>query len=211
MKKLLSLLLLIVAASAAQAQTAPCPSGDTCGSGVTFTVTFQAPSAPSSVSPSTVVAGAGATLITLAPTSGNTFNSSMVILLCQQTPTACTTATALPTTLSGANLTATIPATALASSGTVLVYIAQPNSGHAANLNWTPGATDATHSAASSFNVKRAATLAGPYATIGTSAVPSFTDTALLAGANLCWAVSAVNSGGESANSSAVCATIPSP
>lgn len=150
---------LCLCALCVQAQSTPCPSGDTCSGSVTFTVTFQSPSSPASVAPSSVVAGAGATLITLAPTSGNTFNSSMVILLCQQTPAVCTSATQLTTTLSSGNLTATIPATTLASSGTIAVYIGQPNTAHAANLQWVPGSGGG---APSSYSVLRGAVSSGP-------------------------------------------------
>ena len=70
-------------------------------------------------------------------------------------------------------------------------------------LIWNPG----TGSPAS-YNVKRATTSGGTYATIGTSTAPTVTFTdSVTGGATYFYEVSAVNAGGESANSSFVSAT----
>jgi hypothetical protein len=121
------------------AQTPPCPTGKTCSGSVTFTVTFPNPSSPASVAPSSVVAGAAATTITLTAASGSTFNAQMVVEACSVTPTPCTTQTDLATTfVSASSITAVVPVALLANSGTLSLYISQPANAHATLLNWTP-------------------------------------------------------------------------
>ncbi|HEY1201618.1 MAG TPA: LamG-like jellyroll fold domain-containing protein, partial [Niastella sp.] len=63
-------------------------------------------------------------------------------------------------------------------------------------LSWTASA------GATSYNVKRANTLAGPYTTIATAGATSFTDSSAAGCATYFYTVSAGNSNGESANSS---------
>lgn len=60
---------------------------------------------------------------------------------------------------------------------------------------------------ATSYNVKRATASGGPYSTISSPATTSYTDSGLTNGTTYYYVVSAVNSGGESANSSQVSAT----
>ncbi|WP_158085257.1 LamG-like jellyroll fold domain-containing protein [Niastella vici] len=62
-------------------------------------------------------------------------------------------------------------------------------------LSWTAS------SGATSYNVKRAGTLAGPYTTIATAASANYTDTSAASCASYFYVVSASNSNGESANS----------
>ena len=71
------------------------------------------------------------------------------------------------------------------------------------SLSWTASTGSPT-----SYNVKRAATSGGTYTTIGTTTAPTvtYTDT-VTGGATYYYEVSAVNGGGESANSSYVSAT----
>jgi hypothetical protein len=64
-------------------------------------------------------------------------------------------------------------------------------------LSWTASAS------ATSYNVKRANTLAGPYTTIGTAGTAGYTDTSAAGCATYFYTVSASNSNGESANSAA--------
>jgi hypothetical protein len=71
-------------------------------------------------------------------------------------------------------------------------------------LNWTAS------SGAAHYNVKRATASGGPYATISSPSATSYTDTALTGGTTYYYVVSAVNSAGESANSSQVSGTPPS-
>lgn len=63
-------------------------------------------------------------------------------------------------------------------------------------LSWT------TSASATSYNVKRANSLAGPYTTIGTASTASYTDSSAAGCATYFYTVSAGNSNGESANSS---------
>jgi fibronectin type 3 domain-containing protein len=66
-------------------------------------------------------------------------------------------------------------------------------------------------SGATSYNVKRATTTGGPYTTISSPATTSYTDSAVSNSTAYYYVVSAVNSGGESANSSQVSATPVAP
>ncbi len=68
-------------------------------------------------------------------------------------------------------------------------------------LSWNPAA------GTTSYNVKRALTVGGPYATITSVANTSFADTAVTNGVTYFYVVSAVNAGGESADSASVSAT----
>lgn len=157
-RSLLLLGIIVLFASAAPAQTAPpCPVGKTCSGGVTFTVTFSNPTAPASVSPVQVVAGAAATTVTLTAASGSTFNNQMVVEACQATPTPCTTQTDLATTfVSATTITAVVPVALLSSSGTVSLYVSQPNNAHASILHWQPST-----SVVAGYNVYRSGTPGG--------------------------------------------------
>jgi fibronectin type 3 domain-containing protein len=64
---------------------------------------------------------------------------------------------------------------------------------------------------ATSYNVKRATTSGGPYATISSPMMTSFMDATAANGTKCFYVVSAVNSAGESANSSEVSATPAAP
>jgi hypothetical protein len=73
-------------------------------------------------------------------------------------------------------------------------------------LSATPGTTQVilswtAVSGATSYNVKRATVSGGPYTTVGSPTTTSFTDTGLTNGTTYYYVVSAVNAGGESANS----------
>ena len=69
------------------------------------------------------------------------------------------------------------------------------------------GLTWAASNGAMSYNIKRATTSGGPYTTVGSSFIPSYTNTGLENGATYFYVVSAVNSGGESTDSSETSAT----
>ncbi len=62
-------------------------------------------------------------------------------------------------------------------------------------------------SGATSYKVKRALVTGGPYTTIASPSSTSYTDSGLTNGTTYYYVVSAVNSGGESANSSQLSAT----
>jgi len=64
---------------------------------------------------------------------------------------------------------------------------------------------------ATSYNVKRATTSGGPYATVGSPTTTSFTNTGLVDGTKYFYVVAAVNTAGESANSAEVNATPAAP
>jgi hypothetical protein len=68
-------------------------------------------------------------------------------------------------------------------------------------LSWTAS------SGATSYNVKRSTTGGGPYAGIASPSAPSYTDTGLTNGTTYYYVISAVNSAGESANSTQASAT----
>jgi len=73
------------------------------------------------------------------------------------------------------------------------------------SLAWSPSA------GATSYNVKRSTSSGGPYTTIGSPTVTSYNDTTVINGTTYYYVVSAVNPGGESANSLEVSATPPLP
>jgi hypothetical protein len=85
-----------------------------------------------------------------------------------------------------------------------------------ANLTATSanGAVVLTWSAsagASSYNLKRSSTSGGPYSSITQTAGVTYTDRAIINGATYYYVVSAVNAGGESANSAEAMAILESP
>ena len=94
------------------------------------------------------------------------------------------------------------PVTPVASAPTGLVATATSSR---ITLSWnaTPGAM--------SYNLKRAITSAGPYATIAANvtAATNYLDLSVSAGTNYYYVVTAVNSGGESSNSAPAVAIIP--
>jgi hypothetical protein len=80
------------------------------------------------------------------------------------------------------------------------------------NVTATPGNGQVTlswsaSSGASSYNVKRSTTNGGPYTTIASPTTTGYTNTGLTNGTTYYYVVSAVNTSGESANSSQVSAT----
>jgi fibronectin type 3 domain-containing protein len=87
-------------------------------------------------------------------------------------------------------------------------------------LTATPGNTQVSlswvaSSGATSYNVKRSTVSGGPYTTVGSPGVTSFTNTGLTNGTTYFYVVTAVNASGESGNSSQVNATpqavVPAP
>ena len=68
-----------------------------------------------------------------------------------------------------------------------------------------------TASGATSYNVKRATVIGGPYTTVTNVTGTSFTDTGLTNGTTYYYVVSASNSGGESGNSTQASATPQAP
>lgn len=72
---------------------------------------------------------------------------------------------------------------------------ARVDTGSRVTLAWT-GGPDAT-----SYNVKRSTSASGPFSTIGTTTLLSYSDTGLTSGVAYYYVVSSVNANGESANS----------
>ena len=73
--------------------------------------------------------------------------------------------------------------------------------------NGQVGLSWSASSGATSYNVKRSTTSGGPYTTIASPTTTSYTNTGLTNGTTYYYVVSAVNTAGESANSSQVSAT----
>jgi arabinoxylan arabinofuranohydrolase len=112
-----------------------------------------------------------------------------------------------PITISNSSFTAIIqPSNVVTFAGTAIP--APPNgltatalSASQINLGWT------TSAGATSYNLKRATVSGGPYTTLTNCSATGFMDTGLAAGTPYYYAVSALNAGGESANSSQASAT----
>jgi fibronectin type 3 domain-containing protein len=80
------------------------------------------------------------------------------------------------------------------------------------NVTACPGNAQVTvsstaSSGATSYNVKRATTNGGPYTTVASPSSTTYTDTGLTNGTTYHYVVTAINSAGESANSSQASAT----
>jgi len=73
--------------------------------------------------------------------------------------------------------------------------LAAVGGGDKVTLNWSASAT------ATTYNVKRSTTAGGGYATIGTTASPTFNDTGVVNGTTYYYVVSATNAAGEGNNS----------
>ena len=86
-----------------------------------------------------------------------------------------------------------------------------PTGLHATAGNAQVGLTWGTSSGATSYNLKRSTTSGGPYTIIANTTSRSYTDTGLANGTTYYYVVSAVNGGGESANSSQVSARPQAP
>lgn len=77
---------------------------------------------------------------------------------------------------------------------------------HSVKLTWLPPTTG---DAPASYDIKRAPAASGPFTSIGTSTVPTFTDTNVVAGETWFYEAFSVNSAGESTPSNEVTAVIP--
>ena len=91
-------------------------------------------------------------------------------------------------------------ASAITAPATPTGLVATPGNAQVA-LTWS------STTGAATYNVKRSTTSGGPYSTIASPSGASYTDTGLSNGTTYYYVVSAVNTGGESANSSEASAT----
>lgn len=80
---------------------------------------------------------------------------------------------------------------------------------HKVALSWTPGPVVGSEVPATSFNVDRAATTAGPFALIGTSTTAAYTDLNVTGTSSYCYEVFGVAGGIVSPPSNTLCVTIP--
>jgi fibronectin type 3 domain-containing protein len=79
--------------------------------------------------------------------------------------------------------------------------------GHVVTLSWTASTTtDVT-----AYNIYVSGTSGGPYTRIGTTPLPQFMDLGGIAGTKYFYVVTAVDGNGESAFSSEVSVTLPTP
>ena len=88
---------------------------------------------------------------------------------------------------------------------------AAPTALTAASGNQQVGLTWVASSGATSYHVKRATTSGGPYTQLGSATVTGYTDAGLTNGTKYFYVVSALNTAGESANSSEASSTPTSP
>jgi hypothetical protein len=103
-----------------------------------------------------------------------------------------------PATAGASQNTAIFAVSGLAAALPVAVptgLLAVPGTNKTARLAWS-NSTGVAY-----FNIKRSTASGGPYAVVGTSADPAFTDTGLVNGVGYYYVVSAVGASGESANS----------
>jgi hypothetical protein len=81
---------------------------------------------------------------------------------------------------------------------------------HKITLTWATGATDSTHAPATSFNILRSTGFPGTFAQVGTSTMPTYTDSTVTAGQTVCYEVEGVANGMSSPVAAATaCFTIP--
>lgn len=207
MKKLLVAMVLFFGLGVEAKAQQPCPTGKVCSGSVTFTVSLPAPTTPAAVSPASVVAGAPATTITLTAVSGATFNNQMVVEACQLTPTVCTAATDLTTTfVDSGHLSAVIPVSMLASSGTIAIYISQPVNAHSVSLNWNESGTVA------GYNLYRSTVSGSGYVKINSTLITKMSaiDATVQNGKTYFYVATAVDANGnESPFSNEASAVIP--
>jgi hypothetical protein len=90
------------------------------------------------------------------------------------------------------------------------VTVTVTGAAHSVSLTWTAGAVDATHPAATSYNILKSTGFPGTFAQFATSTSTSFKDSTVSAGQNVCYQVEAVAGGNSSAPAlPTICFTVP--
>lgn len=184
---------------------------------VSTQVTATPPSAPSGLAAAggngqvslTWTAGAGAATYNVkrSTTSGGPYTTVASATTTTYTDTTVTNGTTYYYVVTSVNSAGESAASNQASATPQVAIPAAPTGVSAVGGNAQVALTWTASAGSTSYNVKRSTTTGGPYTTVASPTTASYTDTGLTNGTTYYYVVSAVNTAGESANSSQVAAT----